>query len=84
MSEQEKTREMLENHFTWLHPNGIKILCDFGQCENGSMLVCRKSKATICLEHAQKHMKSCNMNLDVYTRMRFEQEILDGKEWAEL
>ena len=67
--------------FIWLHPV-VKILCDFGQCEKASLVQCVKCKACLCLEHPVKHVRTCSSSLDTYARMRFEQEILDGKVWV--
>jgi hypothetical protein len=68
--------------FEWLHPT-VKIMCDFGQCENASMVTCLECHADLCLDHLEKHLRTCGSGMDVYARMRFEQEILDGKKWKE-
>ncbi|MCJ7425004.1 hypothetical protein MUP01_12170 [Candidatus Bathyarchaeota archaeon] len=69
--------------FEWLHTPGYKILCDFGQCEKGAMVSCPVCKACVCLDHQAKHLRSCEEGWEPYARMRYEQEIIDGKKWDE-
>ena len=72
--------EDYQKRYVWLHPT-CKILCDFGQCDNASMVLCKKCQTTLCLSHIVKHLKTCCSTMDVNVRMMYEQEMLDGISW---
>jgi len=60
---------------------GFKILCDFGQCDSGSMVHCKICNASLCLDHTQKHLRTCRAGLKEFAKYRYEQTIIDRKEW---
>jgi hypothetical protein len=72
--------EEFQQRYEWLHPV-CKIICDFGQCNGASMVKCKKCNATLCLEHMIKHLAACGSTMEIYAKMRYEQEVLDGKIW---
>ena len=49
---------------------GVKIMCDFGDCEKGAMVQCGKCHDHICLDHMDLHQQSCGMS----TPSKFEYE----------
>lgn len=70
---------MTEQQYEWLQQvAGVKVLCDFGSCQHGSMLKCKKCNATICLDHQTLHLKSCGLSDSV--KYEYENDLM-GVRW---
>lgn len=72
-----------KTRFEWIKPSIACVLCDFGQCDKCSMVWCKECKAALCLDHMEGHLETCGSSMDVYARMRYEHEFIDGKKWIE-
>ncbi len=51
-----------QRRYEWIKQvEGVKMLCDYGDCQAGSMLYCTECRASLCLNHTEQHLQTCGM-----------------------